>query len=362
MKVMVEAKYLHGLKTGLGQYASNMVRSLYQLKPKDYHMVVTTDRRVPPEVVSSGISQLVIPGRDRTRVFREQVEIPLVALVRRVNVIYSLATPIPTFLKFCPEIMTVHDVFRLRVKTDAHNGYWERYLISSVHRAEYVIAVSEFTKRELCELLDVDPCKVVVIYPAPSEEIVIVDRLVANTTVRGLGITRPYLLTRADMSPRKRLDILLDALPMVEPTVDLVVVGPQPDQEKLSLEIEKRGISNRVHVLGYVDAHTLSSLFCAAEVFVLPSVYEGFGLPVAEAFKVGTPVVAFETASIPEVSAGAALLAKTISPECLATCINEVLTNPDLRLHMVTNGFRRAREFSWSKAALAVWKLISDLA
>ena len=121
------------------------------------------------------------------------------------------------------------------------------------------------------------------------------------------------------------------------------------------------GLEGRLHEVGFVADEDLAGLYSAAECLVLPSWYEGFGIPIIEAMACGCPVVTSTGGSCPEVAAGAALLAAPGDPESIANSITRVLDEPDVRRECIEKGIRRAKEFSWERTGEGVRDLLMSL-
>ena len=158
--------------------------------------------------------------------------------------------------------------------------------------------------------------------------------------------------------PRKNLARLVDALALLRTQghedLQLVVAGKSAwGSPELRSRIEANGLSDHVKLLGYVDEADLPSLYAGAEVFSLPSIAEGFGLPALEAMACGTPVVASNTTAMPEVCGDAALLVDPLNTEALADAVSRLRTDSQLRAAMIERGFRRAATFSWESTARA---------
>jgi len=154
------------------------------------------------------------------------------------------------------------------------------------------------------------------------------------------------------LEPRKNLSLLIRALSMIKTKIPLVMVGWRGwGRSEWLEEIRAHGLAERVFLAGYVDEATLVSLYSGASVFVYPSLYEGFGLPILEAMACGCPVICSNVSSLPEVAGDAALLIDPQSPEELSHALDKVLTDSELRKQMVVRGLKRVRRFTWQETA-----------
>ncbi|MEY2420457.1 MAG: hypothetical protein QOI95_524 [Acidimicrobiaceae bacterium] len=166
------------------------------------------------------------------------------------------------------------------------------------------------------------------------------------------GLTRPYVLFTGTVEPRKNLHRLLKAFARIpRQDVELVLVGPAGWNE--SLEADLAPLEGRVHVLGFVDRDDLEALFAGADVFCLPSLKEGFGLPVLEAMSQGTAVVTSRRTSTAEVAGDAALLVDPLDELAIAIAIEELLEDRALAERLSAAGRARAATYTWERTAAA---------
>jgi glycosyltransferase involved in cell wall biosynthesis len=246
-------------------------------------------------------------------------------------------------------VVTIHDISFERHPEFFPRSYLlldRRLIRDSARRASRVITPSETSRRDLIELWRVPADRVVVIHYG-------VDGIFApDPNGPNDGEFDPFrVLAVGVLQPRKNLGRLLEALTIVsrERRVELRVVGPDGYQAK---EIRER-LAGRaaVKVLGYIDQQALAAEYRHAHVFVYPSLYEGFGLPVVEAMASGTPVVTTSGGSLPEIAGDAALIVDPLDVPALASAIHRVADDAFLRATLRERGLIRARAFSWETAA-----------
>jgi glycosyltransferase involved in cell wall biosynthesis len=232
-------------------------------------------------------------------------------------------------------IVVIHDAAALRHPGWYSRGYaaWQSLVLPRIARfARRVITVSEFSRAELHELLGVDATVV----PGGVDERFTPD-VDPEPARRALGLTRPYVLCVASQTARKNLAALLPAAGDVE----IVVAGGHRPQFAA-----ERGLAH-LRLVGHVDDALLPGLYAGARAFVLPSLYEGFGLPVLEAMACGTPVLATTAGALPETCGDAARLVEP-DPEAIRAGLQALLEDPgDLR----ERGLARARAFTWERTA-----------
>ena len=259
-------------------------------------------------------------------------------------------------------VVTVHDLGYLYFP-EAHKAWSRRYLDWSTRfnarQATAVIADSEATRRDLIAHYHIDPHKITVIYPGIGDEFrpITEDDLVAQARAR-YDLPATYLLYVGTLQPRKNLVRLISAYhqlcqqypPALLP--HLVIAGKKGwlYDEILAQATDLR-VSQRVRFPGYVDQQDLPALLGGASALLMPSLYEGFGLPVLEAMACGTPVICSNTSSLPEVAGDAALLVDPLDVQGLVDAMAKLLSDDALRQDLVRRGFAQAARFSWAETA-----------
>jgi glycosyltransferase involved in cell wall biosynthesis len=220
----------------------------------------------------------------------------------------------------------------------------------SVRRADRVLTVSERTKRDLIEE-----------YGTPEGRVAVTPNGV-DTAFTSNGVRRdesPYVLFVGALQPRKDPLTAIEALALAPATLRLLVVGPDKGAEAdARAAVSRLGLDGRVEFVGHVEKPELAALYRGAECFVLPSRYEGFGLPVLEAMASGTPVVTTTAGSLPEVAGDAAVLVEPGDPVALAGGIERALAD---RERLVAAGLERAGEFSWTETAQRTLRVYREL-
>jgi glycosyltransferase involved in cell wall biosynthesis len=221
-------------------------------------------------------------------------------------------------------------------------------------RADGLIAVSESTRRDAVRVLGLNPEIIQVIYPGVPLPFFEATAESAVPTCHRYGLERPYALYVGTVEPRKNLDRLLDSwqgLPAsVRESYDLVAAGPEGWQSAETMA-RLRGPAPGVRYLGYVPEPDLPSLTAGATVFVYPSLYEGFGFPVAQAMAGGVPVITSNLSSLPEITGGAALLIDPRSVAEMRAALERLLTSPATRAQLAQAGRVQAQRFRWDVCA-----------
>ncbi len=260
-----------------------------------------------------------------------------------------------------PIVTTVHDLSVLRHPewhpADRVDWYGRDFEIG-VARTTHFLSVSEFTRQEMVDLLDLDPDRITVIpngvrpifHPRPVQQ--------ARRWLGTAGLPEGFILFVGTIEPRKNLETLLAAFaglpPGLRSRLTLVVAGMTGwAREGLHAMAQRHGVADRVRGLGYVGDEDLAWLYCGARLLAWPSLYEGFGLPPLEAMACGTPVITSNCSAMPEVVGDAGLLVDPRNPRGLRDAMAAVLEQPDFAQTLAHAGLERSRQFTWQQSAAA---------
>jgi glycosyltransferase involved in cell wall biosynthesis len=234
----------------------------------------------------------------------------------------------------------------------------------ALRRADAIIAISRATATDLIEYYRVDPAKIRVIYQGvTSDEPARLDPEQKAVLRRRWDLPEKFVLFVGTLAVHKNVASLAKAyLRISDPTVGLVIAG-KPGDGLAELEAVLRGSDRRskIRLLGYVGEEDIQDLYQLATIFVCPSFYEGFGLPVLEAMRHGLPVVCSDTSSLREVFGGSAILANPNDPPAIAHAIEGLLSDEDLRTTLVQRGAQTVQRHSWERTAKATISLYEEL-
>ncbi len=381
MNIGIDVTPLYGKEiTGIGYYVYEIVKRLADIeknhnftficftsvKPRLHRELKSFLIKRLPEELNYNLFFIPIPSRIR---FTAEF-IPLNAFIpSRVDLFhcpYQLFAPL---ILRKPLISTIHDVFPLlnpgltaigrRKFLEFKKSY---FLVSK--RADIIITVSNYSKKDIIEKLGVKEDKIKVIYhgidgeffhPSLNEEI-----------LKKYKITKKFILYVGAIAPRKNLKRLVLGFERIKKRFNyqLVIVGPKgwlyPDFFQLLDQLPGK-IREDIILTGYYTRKDLPCLYSHAEVFVLPSVYESFGLPVLEAMACGCPVITSNISAMPEVAGDSAVLVNPYSVDEIASSIKKVLSDEQLRKNMRLKGLERAKQFSWEKTARETLKVYKEV-
>jgi glycosyltransferase involved in cell wall biosynthesis len=369
MRIALDAIPLVAAKTGIGHYTDALAESLARLhsgnqydllSPFDFGFDRAGDR---PE----NLNKQFIPVRS---VFRKWWLFGLPALLRiyKADLFHGTNYCVPVFAP-CPTVVTIHDL-SLFMQSHTHEQEnvkrGKRRIPIMARRASVIIAPSEWTKKEIIERLGVRPEKIRVIYEAAREGMKPLPPHLCQASLDKHRVQRPYLLYVGTIEPRKNLLTLIRAYEELLRTTtrkpQLVLCGGRGwlCDEVFSL-VEQLKLQDSVRFTGYVEDADLPALYSAAEAFVYPSYYEGFGLPPLEAMACGTPVITSDVSSLPEVVGEAGLTHAPEDVRALTEGMARLLGDESARAHFKSAGLRQAAQFSWDRAARETQAVYDEL-
>ena len=250
-------------------------------------------------------------------------------------------------------IATFHDLFVMtgEYSTAEFRARFAGQARDAAARSSAIIAVSDFTKRQVVSLLGVDPAKVRVVHhgtrrlPLPA------------------GASREKLiLTVGAVQKRKNIARLVEAFETVDPSWRLVIAGARGyGSDEILQRIERSGARERISVTGYVSPATLAACYASAMIFAFPSLDEGFGMPLLEAMAAGIPIVTSNRSALPEVAGDAAILVDPESTEALGQALRDLTGKDELRQELSRRGEARAGLFTWEKAVRETWDVYQEV-
>lgn len=344
---------------GISWYMVNLLKHLARMSPEFCYSAFLSDRAFQEPSLTLHLSRWPT-HRPVVRILWEQFIQPVALRRAGVNLLHALAFVAPIAAP-CPFVVTVYDLSFLRYPEafrPFNRWYLSRFTAQSVRRAGAVIAISESTRQDVINLLGAAPEKVHTVYcgvgqnfrPLPAEQVA------AFRAKHHLPET--FILFLGTLEPRKNVDGLIRAYAhwqKQDPTAPPLVIagGKGWYYSQIFEQVKALNLTDSIRFPGYVPQDELPLWYNAASVFVYPSHFEGFGLPVLEAMACGTPVITSTAASLPEVagSGGAACLVDPLDTLALANSMRELVNRPDLRASMSAQGQARAAMFNWQKTA-----------
>lgn len=363
---------------GVGTYIRNLLQAMAaQNSPHQFHLIGSAeDLRQMPSLPAN--FQIETYGR-RDSARSDHFGLPQLLGNLRVDLTHIPFHRVPLMLRR-PYVVTIHDLSSLfydDAKGMLHAARVFR-LKRGLARASRIIAVSGATRRDVVNLVPQAVDRVRLIYNAPDPQFLErgqADSPAATAMERHRILERyqiryPFLLYAGSIRPQKNIPRLIEAFAVVRHKLEdhggyrdlrLIIIGDDisryPDVRRAVIQSR---VEQSVRFLGFVPLETLRIFHELAAAFVFPSLYEGFGLPPLEAMASGTPVIASQVSSLPEVVGGAAMLVNPENVFDIARGITEVLLNPELREELITKGRRQAARFSWARTAQEVLTLYDE--
>ena len=347
-----------GHNGGTQTYAESLIRALAELDREDEFTVFVSE-----EGSSLGLPdqpnfhRVVCPVRATRREVRyayEQIVFP--KLLRRcgLDLLHSLGYVCPLHPP-CRSVVTIYDLNYLTPWHGMGRGkrlFLGGFIRQSARHADAIVTASQFSKGEIERHLHIPASKITVIPGGPREQ--------ATQPAGGqegiaaqYGVTTPYLLAFGSLSGNKNIARLIRAFASIHSQVPhtLLLVGHMAPGAELQAEIEVLGVADRIKITGYIpDAHVMP-LLEHADLFVFPSLYEGFGLPILEAQRAGVAVASSTAASLPEVAGDGAALFDPLSVDGMAQVLRDCLRDPARRSALIEKGQMNVARFSWKRTA-----------
>jgi glycosyltransferase involved in cell wall biosynthesis len=354
-------------KVGIGEYAYELLCQFYEITStrKDLNFRIylkDAPRAEMPAARENWKYQIIGP-----RKFWTQIGLPLklISERKRPDVFFSPShyaprfSPVPTAISIMdlsyvhfPQLFTKHDLYQLI--------NWTKY---SAKQAKKIFTISNFSRDDIIKTYKKKADDVVTTYLGIKPVLSDHQTLNMDELKKKFGITKPYVLFVGTLQPRKNIAKLIEAFSLLkEKDIQLVIVGKKGWLwEEILAAPEKFEVKDRVKFLDFVSNEDLPSLYKNALCFVLPSLYEGFGLPVLEAMKFGCPTVISNVSSLPEVGGDAAVYFDPQSVDDIAQKLETVIEDEKLRAEMTEKGYNQIKKFSWEKTAKETLKVLEEL-
>jgi glycosyltransferase involved in cell wall biosynthesis len=374
MNVLIDATGVTKSKAGVGVYAKNLIHELVGLHAS-LHLFVAAQDDDPdldysgqPNVTMIWVSSKLF-RKLPLRILLEQVGIPFLVLKYRIDVVHSLHYTFPLMHFRAKQVVTVHDMtfFSMpEVHITLKAFYFRLFIRASLSRADSLIFVSHSAMQDFSSRLGLPSGFSTVIHhgkseafnpsPDPDDVVRVRDKY---------GLPQEFILYVGTIEPRKNLTRLVSAFASVAqnyPDLSLVIAGMKWRMyDQLLEEVYKLNLHSRVIFPGFVAEEDKALLISSAKVFVYPSLYEGFGIPVLEALACGVPTVTSNTSALPEVAGNAALMVDPNSTIEISRAIEELLSDSSLRLRLRDASIHHAAQFTWQKTAVSTLKVYTEV-
>ena len=364
--------------TGVSIYTLNLVRHLAKLdKGNTYKLLFYSLRQpLPPEIKllsnqkNIKIYHYRIPPSFFDIVWNQLHIFPIELFIGKCDVFHTWDWNQPPTVK-AKAITTVHDFVPILFPQTQHprtikNFHLKMNLVAK--NCSKIICVSQNTQKDLEKLFPhINARKIVVIPEAASDKYEKFNKLSneqKETKIKYIAKIydlKKYFLVQGTREPRKNLNRIIDAFTQFKKAnpqskFELAITGKYGWGQDI-----KPTQNSYIKILGYIPEKDVVAIHAGAVCLLYPSLYEGFGLPILQAFKVGIPVITSNTSSIPEVAGNAAIMVNPLSTEEIKTAITKIANSPALRQRLVVKGYLQAKKFSWDKTAKETLKVYASL-
>ncbi|MGR3175960.1 MAG: glycosyltransferase [Candidatus Scalindua sp.] len=371
VRIGINASKVFDVHTGVGRYTSNLCKSILRTDSnKDYYFYIPGRRgnTIRADIERTHLEKPAVTKQNSTlRILWEQIVLPVYSRKDRLDLFHYTDHALSLLQRAHPTIITVHDIAYVRFPNllNKSRQIYKNYILhKSINRADIIIADSYSTKRDIIELLNVDEKKIKVVHLGVESRF----RPISNVEEYRLRNNLPskIILNVGTLEPRKNVVALIRAFKKLKgrglKDYKLVIAGEKGWlYKKIFDEVKSNDLQKEVLFLGIVEDEDLPMLYNCADIFVYPSLYEGFGLPPLEAMACGVPVITSNTSSLPEVVGDAGIMVDPNDVNSLCEGICKVLEDRELRQRMRNMGLEKSKLFSWDKAARAILEIYDEM-
>jgi len=376
MKIWIDGKEANQLnRVGSGQYAFEVIRNLEKIDSENEYTILLPNKPLDdlPKPRKNWKYKILKPGRLWTRVTLPAV---LYLTRNRPDVFFSPTHYIPRFSP-APVVCSIFDLSFLHFsEMFTKKDLWQlkNWTKFSIENADKILAISEFTKKDIVKNYGISNGIITVTHLGYDDEIFkpVHDKSKIEGILSKYKVEEPYIIYIGTIQPKKNLVRLMEAFSRIDYTggepMQLVIVGKTTEKgrkgwmyDDILKSPKLLGIEDRVVFTGFVPTEDLPALLSSAKVFVLPSLWEGFGIPVLEAMACGAPVVISNISSLPEVAGEAGILIDPYSVESISESLMSLLKDEKLRQKKVQLGLKRIKDFSWEDCARKTLKVFKSI-
>ena len=366
MEIGIDARAARWYRgTGIGTYTYQLIYNLNLIDNKNSYLLFWPDENYSDIHPGDNFNFKLISDDDRKDNFWEEVHIPNILTDTKIQVYHvpqnGIGLPDE---KICPYVVTIHDVIPYKLPETVGPNYLKIFLEQMpdiIKKADGIITVSEFSKNDIAKTLNI-PLNKIFVTPLAAESIYYpMDRVKAKQLLsRKYKIDFDYILYLGGFSPRKNIKGLIESYykiykKLITPCKLLIVGKPGKSYDDYKQLVNKLGLDDYVVFTGYIPVNDLPLFYNGAQLFLYPSLYEGFGLPPLEAMACATPTVTSNVTSMPEIVDGCAMTINPYDIDELAEAMHIILEDKKLWDHYSHIGFKRSMEFSWKTTA---WKTL----
>lgn len=354
----------HNQRTGVEEYAFQIIQNWKKIIPEDVRVILYTDKPLQGELASLPVNWTQKVLKWTPRRLWTQIRLSWEMLWHMPDILFIPAHVFP-IIHPKRTVMTVHDIAAVRF-SESYNWFERWYSVWSakfaVRHLWQVIVPSDFVKKEIIQIFSLSEKNnlVVIAHGYDNNFLESLDYLQKESRLKKYQIQRPFIVSVGRLEEKKNTIGIIKAFEKLKNSdLKLVLIGKTGyGYEKVEKVVENSLNKDKIIIPGWVAKSDLPAILSLASVFVYPSFYEGFGLPVLEAFASQVPVVASGGHCLEEVGGEACLYVNPNNIEEISDCINKIIFNSELKDKMIQMGRERLENFSWKKSAQTTWDII----
>jgi len=366
MNIVINALTITSRHKGGKTYIVNLVNALVGIDKKNkYYIIVNKNGKTLFKNLNSAINFKVIvmpiSGKNKkARLFFDHIILPLWAYLKSIDILLY-PNNIGPLINIIPYVVVVHDLGCLNIyKTISRPRqlYYKLFFTHSLKKSSCIITVSRFTKNSILKNVKSKLPKILVVYEGVNP----IDFPPSNKSEFN------YILFVGTLYQHKNISSLISAFSWLKNKYNikhkLVIVGLDIDGKQVGILrrfAQKKGVVKDILFTGAVSDYRLKQYYLNADLFITPSLFEGFGLPILEAMGAGIPVIASNNTAMPEVVGDAGILVKPKDIKGMAEAMYKILSNSKFRIHLIKKGHKRVKRFSWEKTAQGVLKVLQEV-
>jgi glycosyltransferase involved in cell wall biosynthesis len=365
MKIGFDAKRAFYNNSGLGNYSRNVINMLAENYPNEEYFLYSPS--VPEDLPDFATNKTVVTSGSRNKI-KSSIWRSYTSGFRikkdNIDIYHGLSNEIPLHLhtKHIRSVVTIHDLIFLRFPElfkSADVSIYTHKFKNACKKADRIIAVSKQTKEDIIRFFNIPPAKINVIYQDCNTIFQKTHNPIELKNIQEkYGLPEDYLLSVGTIEQRKNAMLILKAMVLYDIQTPLVLIGkPTSYINHLLAYAQKYGIKDKIIMRFKVVDEDLPAIYQNASIFLYPSLFEGFGIPVLEALNSGLPVITSNASSLPEVAGTGSLLIDPGSHEHLGKVLYDLLQNPELQNRMIQDGYKHALNFRGNVLAPQIMNL-----
>lgn len=367
MRIAIDARGINWYRgTGIGTYTENLVKNLINLYENSYYRLYWSEQNY--DEYKKDNTEIVITSKHHPRFFNQSY-FSCDLDRHKIDIYHVPQNGIGLNLDVkCKKVITIHDLIPYIMPETVGKGYLLKFLKevpNIIQNVDGIITVSEYSKKDILRFFPIDPDKIFVTPLAADSIYKPLDKNKCRDYIsKKYNITKPFVLYIGGFSARKNVKALINSFLKITPNLNqdynLVIGGAKKDLGEY-LSNSYSHLASKIIFPDFIPGDELPIFYNASDVFVYPSLYEGFGLPPLEAMSCGTPVITTNITSIPEVVENGGMLIDPYNEDELANTLEDLLNDESLRKNLSEKGLKQASKFSWENTAKKTYEFYEKI-